>query len=101
MDSFKKALEGDPSDPTYHFNLGYALWKQGNFAAAADSFRAALDRDPQDATAITMLGRCLKQSGPSDSGVQSEGSERLKTNYEESAYWQLKAVLQHSKDNRE
>jgi tetratricopeptide (TPR) repeat protein len=94
LDSFKKAIEGDPSDPTYHFNLGYALWKQGQFNAAADSFRAALDRDPEDAGAITMLGRCLKRSGPAASSVQSEGSERLKTNYEESAYFQLKAVLQ-------
>jgi tetratricopeptide (TPR) repeat protein len=101
VDSFRKALDGDPSDPTYHFNLGFALWKQGQFAAAADSFRAALDRDPQDAGAITMLGRCLKQSAPSEAGVQSEGSERLKTNYEESAYWQLKAVLQHGKDDKE
>ena len=26
--------------------------------------------------------------------VRSEGFERLKENYEESAYWQLKAVLE-------
>ena len=32
---------------------------------------------------------------PGDS--QTEGLERLKTNYEESAYWQLKAVLQPDK----
>jgi tetratricopeptide (TPR) repeat protein len=92
MDNFSKALEGDQADPTYHFNLGYALWKQGKFDAAADSFRAALDRDPNDTQATLMLGRCLKKTvyKPGDS---RENFERLKTNYEESAWWQLRAVL--------
>jgi Tfp pilus assembly protein PilF len=44
LGNFRKAIEGDPSDPDYHFNAGYELWKRGNFDAAAESFRAALDR---------------------------------------------------------
>jgi tetratricopeptide (TPR) repeat protein len=97
IENFRKALDGDPSDPAYHFNLGYALWKQGKFADAADRFRAVLDRDPQDSEATIMLGRCLKSAGPRPMDPKSEGLERLKTNYEESAYWQLKAVLQPQK----
>jgi tetratricopeptide (TPR) repeat protein len=94
LDSFAKALGGDPTDPTYHFNVGYALWRQGKFDAAAERFRAALDRDPQDAEAKMMLGRCLQHAGPRPGDDRTEGLERLKTNYEESAYWQLKAALQ-------
>ena len=96
LDSFVKALEGDSSDPVYHFNVGYAFWKQGKFDAAAERFRAALDRDPNDGEATLMLGRCLKKTifRPADS---RENFERLKTNYEESAWWQLKAVLEPDK----
>jgi tetratricopeptide (TPR) repeat protein len=94
---FRKALEGDRSDPVYQFNLGYALWRQGSFADAAERFHAALDHDPADATSALLLARCEKQSGPRPGDSQTEGLERLKTNYEESAYWQLKAVLQPDK----
>ncbi len=90
-----KALEGDSSDPLYHFNVGYSLWRQKQFDAAAERFRAVLDRTPQDAVATTMLGRCLKRDGPQTN--DPERLERLKTQYEESAYWQLKAVLQPDK----
>ncbi len=90
--NFRKAVEGDSTDPAYHFNLGYALWKQGKYAEGADSFRAVLDRNPQDQEATIMLGRCLK-GGAGKPPALKEGLERLKTNYEESAYRQLRALL--------
>jgi hypothetical protein len=40
-----------------------------------------------------MLGRCLKKSGPRPGDPRSEGLERLKYNYEERAYRQLKAAV--------
>ena len=97
LDSFQKALEGDPSDPDYQFNVGYALWKRGSFDVAAERFRAALARDPQDAQATAMLDRCAKRSGPRVGDTKTERLERLKTNYQESAWWQLKAALQPEK----
>jgi tetratricopeptide (TPR) repeat protein len=97
VDNFRKALEGDSSDPLYQFNLGYALWRAGSFTAAAERFHAVLNHDPDDAVAALLLERCEKHSGPRPGDSQTEGLERLKTNYEESAYWQLKAVLQPDK----
>jgi tetratricopeptide (TPR) repeat protein len=97
LDSFAKALEGDSADPVYHFNVGYALWKQGKFEEAADRFRAVLDRDANDSQATLMLGRCIKKA-PYKAGDSRENFERLKTNYEESAWWQLKAVLGPQKE---
>lgn len=94
VESFRKALEGDDADPDYHFNLGYALWKSGDFAAAADAFRATLDRKPEDNEATSFLGRCLKKEGPRAGDPRSEGRERLKLVYEETAYRQLKAELE-------
>jgi tetratricopeptide (TPR) repeat protein len=97
LDNFRKALEGDASDPAYRFNVGYALWKKGDFPGASESFRAALERDPNDEQASLLLERCAKQSGPRPGDTRTEGLERLKTNYEESAYFQLKAMLQPEK----
>ncbi len=93
LDNFRKALEGDPADPDYHFNVGYALWKRGDFAAAAESFRAVLERSPEDPQATIMLGRALQKNGPRPGDPNSDGLERLKLNYEETAYRQLKAEL--------
>ena len=44
-----------------------------------------------------VLARCLKQNGPRPGDTRTEGLERLKSNYEESAYLQLKTVLQPEK----
>jgi tetratricopeptide (TPR) repeat protein len=94
VENFKKALEGDDADPDYQFNLGYALWKRGDFAAAAERFRAVLDRQPEDSEAVTWLGRCLKREGPRPADPRSLGRERLKPNFEMAAYRQLKAELE-------
>jgi tetratricopeptide (TPR) repeat protein len=100
LENFRKALAGDSSDPVYHFNVGYALWKRGEFAAAADSFRAALDRSPEDAQATLMLGHCLKQTRPRPGDARTENLARLKYNYEEMAYRQLKAELDPASKGR-
>jgi tetratricopeptide (TPR) repeat protein len=97
IESYRKALEGDSADPVYHFNLGYALWKRSDFTPAADSFRAALDRDPGDEVATTMLGYCLNRTGPRPGDVKTEGLERLKHDYQEDVYLQLRALLQSGK----
>jgi tetratricopeptide (TPR) repeat protein len=94
LENFRKALEGDPADPDFHFNVGLALFRAGELAGAAESFRAVLDRDPDDAEAMTMLGRSLK--GPPQRGTtqSAEPSPRIKETFEESVWLQLKAVLE-------
>jgi tetratricopeptide (TPR) repeat protein len=98
LDNFRKALEGDTRDPAYQFNVAYALWKSGDYPAATAIFKALLQQNPEDAQATLLLARCEKRSGPRPGDTQTEGLERLKTNYEESAYLQLKALLQPEKD---
>jgi tetratricopeptide (TPR) repeat protein len=90
IESFRKALEGDSTDPDYHFNLGCALWKAGQYPAAADNFRAVLERNSDDEEAAGLLGHAERREPPRPGG---EGHERLKTNYEETAFRQLKAEL--------
>jgi len=96
IDDFRKALDGDSNDPVYLFNLGYALWKKGDFTGAAENFRDALERDPDDAMATLLLGRCLKKQGlraGDAADARLQGLERLKTTYQERAYRQLKNLL--------
>jgi tetratricopeptide (TPR) repeat protein len=97
IENYRKALEGDSADPDFHFNLGYALWKFGQFTAAADSFRAALDRNPNDDEAAALLARASKSDGPKPGDLKAETRERLKTNYDETAYRQLQAELEGKK----
>jgi tetratricopeptide (TPR) repeat protein len=91
--SYQKALEGDSADPDFHFNLGYSFWRSGQYTAAVASFRAALERNPNDAEATSMLGFALRQNPPRQGDPKHEGRQRLKTNYEEAAYRQLRAEL--------
>lgn len=94
LDNLQKALDGDQSDPAYQFNVGYVLWKRGMFDSAADRFRAVLERDPEDKDAPVLLDRCLKRVGPRPGDVRTQNLERIKTNYEETAYLELKSILQ-------
>jgi tetratricopeptide (TPR) repeat protein len=96
LDNFQKAMDGDPADPDYQFNVGLALFKQGNLTSAADRFRAVLERIPDDAVAMKMLGRCLRGGQPR-AAERLEALERIKTTYSESAYWQLKNLLEPKK----
>ena len=94
IDNLRRALEGDANDTVYRFNLGYALWKKGDFTAAADSFRVVIDLDPSDAVAPLLLARCQKKQGPrSSADPRLDNLERLKSNFEERAYMQLKSLL--------
>jgi tetratricopeptide (TPR) repeat protein len=95
IESYRKALEGDSSDPDYHFNLGYAQWRAGEYAAAADSFRAVLERNPDDNEAALLLSRAERREPPRPGGA---ARERLKTNYEETAFRELKAELESKKN---
>lgn len=97
LDNFRKALEGDSADPDYHFNLGYALWRAGQFDAAVESLRATLERNPDDSEAMAFLGRALRRDPFRPGDPRLDGRERLKTNYEETAYRQLKAELESKK----
>lgn len=92
LENFQKALEGDPADIDYQFNVALGLFLAGELDQAAQKFRAVLDRDPDDAEAIIMLGRSLKRL-PQRSSAQAPLA-RIKETFEESAWLQLKAVLE-------
>lgn len=79
VDNFRRAVESDPHEPAYRFNLGYALWKQERYEEAAEAFRELLQLTPEDSQATLMLGRCLNRTPPSGVAVKMENFERLQS----------------------
>ena len=92
--NFQKSLEGDSSDPDYYFNLGYAFWLSGKYAEAAMSFRDTLERNEHDTEAAALLRRAQMGDGPRPGETRLEARERMKTNYNETAYRELQAELE-------
>jgi len=94
--SFRKAIDNDPSDPDYHFNLGLALSRAGDNAGAARELRAALERRPGDTDAQALLDSLT----PPVVGVVPKPApakppvERLKRNYEENSFRQMTMQMQ-------
>ena len=91
-DILRSAAEANPGDPDIALNLGYALWRSGRFDEAAEQFRLCL-RSGSDATATALLGRCLRREGPRPGEVRLEGQERLKLEYQESAWRALRSLV--------
>ena len=93
ISNFEKALDGDPADPDFHFNLAYALWRAKRFDDAANQFRAVLERIPDDADATALLGLCLRNQTLRAGESKYEGLERIKEEYEETVFRQLKSLV--------
>jgi tetratricopeptide (TPR) repeat protein len=89
---FERAIQDDPSDADYHFNLGVTLTQEGDRADAARELHTALDRRPNDAEARTLLDSLTPQAGggivPSSATFKAP-MERIKRNYEEDAFRQM------------
>jgi tetratricopeptide (TPR) repeat protein len=97
--SFQRALEGDPRDPDYHFNTALAHFRRGEYQEAAAGFRAVLERNSTDAEAMAMLGRSLQATKSRPEGGTLP-SERLKNTFEDTAYRQLKSILERRKQEQ-
>jgi len=97
IQSFQRALEGDPNDYVYLFNLGYAYYKRGDFDAAATQFRAVLQRDPEDQQATVLLGRSLQKTPARPGDPKTDNLDRLKHEFNESAFLQLRSILDGGK----
>ncbi len=93
IDNFRHALSGDPNDPVYLFNLGAALLRNNSFEEAAKRLQGVVDRNADDEEADTLLSRARRreQTAP---GSKPLAPARLKDNFDETAFRQLKAMLQ-------
>jgi tetratricopeptide (TPR) repeat protein len=90
-DYFARAIQDDPSDADYHFNLGVTLSQTGDRSGAARELRAALDHRPNDTDARMLLDSIAPPAGsivPASSSSKAP-IERIKYNYEEDTFRQM------------
>lgn len=93
VDDLQRAVQGDRGDSSYLFNLGLALLKNKQFEVAADRFQQVLAIDSGDSEAQTLLALAKQKTNTLPAG-KPPIRERLKTNFHDTAFRQIKAVFQ-------
>ena len=91
---FERAVENDPSDPDYHFNLGVTLGRAGDRPRAAREMRIVLEHRPSDAEARAMLESFNSPASAAPNNPTRFPAERLKREYQENAFRQMKMQIQ-------
>lgn len=98
---FQRAVEADPRDADYRFNLAIALAREGDFSASARQLRELLATTPTDAEAKSLLETLTRApaTAPAATGSGSKSSlklplERIKRNYDEMTFRQLAFQLE-------
>jgi tetratricopeptide (TPR) repeat protein len=93
IDDFRRAVDGDPADPSYLFNLGAALLRRNLFDEARQRLQAVMDHSPDDTEADELLAQAEAHQ-VSPTGAKPLAPARLKTTMDSTAFRQLKAMLQ-------
>jgi tetratricopeptide (TPR) repeat protein len=98
IEDFRRAADGDPADVTYSFNLGLALYKAGKYDEATDRLKTIVQKTPEDREANSLLVRSEQREPYAPGSGRGPGVERIKENFDETAFKELKAMLQPSKE---
>ena len=101
---FQKAIDADPSDPDYHFNLAIELYRSGDAAGASHQLRDTLSLRPGDAAAKSLLEGIAPEAGSAQRGLvpatQKTPVERIRANYDESSFRQLALKIEAAAEQR-
>ena len=104
LDYFHKAVDADPSDPDYHFNLAVSLYKAGDGPAAVRQLRESLNLKPGDTEAKSLLDSIVATGGARVQGQPSANVrlplERIKRNYDETSLQQLALEIENAAEAR-
>lgn len=109
---FQKAVDADPSDADYRFNLGVSLFRAGDQAGASRQLRECLALSPDDNEAKSLLAgiagvsappaavKTAGAAGPAPGGAAKIPLERIKRNYDEAAFRELAIGMQNASESR-
>jgi len=114
VEYFSKALNADPNDADYRFNLAVSLFKNGDSAGAARQLREVLQQRPTDGEAKSLLDMINRgvtiptssaSSAPAANASPAAGQthiplERIKRNYDEESYRQLEMEIHNLTEAR-
>ncbi len=100
VEFFEKAVEADPNEADYHFNLGVALLRSGDNAGAIRQVREALTLRPSDTEARSLLEQTAGNASTRLAGHTAAAPklplERIKSNYDEASYRALALEIQNA-----
>ncbi|HJT01625.1 MAG TPA: tetratricopeptide repeat protein [Terriglobales bacterium] len=108
---FQKAVDADPSDPDYRFNLGLALLRDGEREGAGRQLRECLALRSDDNEAKSLLATIggqaasLAEVKPTAAAGAAPAAaklpqERIKRNYDEAAFRELAVDTQNASESR-
>lgn len=108
IEYFSKAVAADPSDADYRFNLGLALFKNGDNAGAARQLREEVQLRPIDAEARALLdvmnrgmtATTVAASAGTGTSAPRVPIERIKRNYDEASYRQVQMQINNLNQQR-
>lgn len=106
LEYFQKAVDADPTDPDYRFNLAVALYRASDPAGASRQLREVLNLRPTDAEARGMLDTIaqsasanLRQAAATNNNAHIP-LERIKRNYDETSFQQLELEIENATELR-
>ena len=98
---FRAAVKADPRQPNAHFGLGYLLWTQRQYPAAAQEFLAELANDPKHVQSMLYLADTyIQMNRISEAGPLLESTLKLDTSIP-LAHLDLGIVATESGNNEE
>jgi tetratricopeptide (TPR) repeat protein len=102
---FQKAIDADPNDPDYHFNLAIELYRTGDLAGASRQLRDTLSLKPGDTAAKSLLDAITPEAkSPTPRAIvpvsQKTPLERIRANYDESSFRQLALKIEAVAEQR-
>ena len=105
VEDFQKAVQTDPNDPDYRFNLALGYYRAGDLASASRQIHEVLNLKPGDAEAKSLLdaiSATAVQNGQQPGAAASIKlpPERMKRNYDESSFRQVALELQATAEER-